>query len=79
MAERQVNAVLQAAALTWPPACLPALRKWALALARGPLVKALLRRLAFDAVVCTQTLAVEKVCARESAEAILERIFRQDG
>ena len=36
MAERQVNALLHAAARTWPPGTLPALRSWALALARHP-------------------------------------------
>ena len=75
MAERQVNALLHAAARTWPPGTLPALRSWALALARGPVLTALLHRFAFDAIVCTKTLEVERICASESVEAILERIF----
>ena len=75
--ERQANAVLAAAARSWPANALPALRAWGLEVARGPLVSQLLRRLEFEAVVCTRTLAVETL--RDGGgthEQILARIFQ---
>ena len=69
------TAILAIAALTWPAAAMPALHSWAHGLARGPLASALMRRLEFEAVVCTRTLEVELICARCSPQLVLERLF----
>ena len=67
----------QATAVGGSQAALPHLQSWALKQARGPIVQRVLRLLAFEAVVCTQTLAVEPVCTSRTSEAILKQLFME--
>ena len=73
---RQVQILVQGAAHSFPPGVLPRVLEWTVEHARGPVVRQVLRRMGFAAVVCTKSLAVERICSHESNAAILERLLR---
>ena len=77
MCERQVQTLVSATVARWPVSRLPMLRSWALE-ATAPMAQELLRTLGFEAIVCTQTLRVERICTERTAEAILETLFAED-
>ena len=73
---RQVQILVQGAAHSFERSLLPRVLEWTMEHARGPVVRGVLRRMGFAAVVCTKSLAVERICTSESDAAILERLLR---
>ena len=73
MCHRQVELLVTATRQHFSVAALPRLHAWVLEQARGPIVWRLLRTLEFGALVCTQTLAVERVCSKLSDGEILKQ------
>ena len=73
MCERQVQLLVTATRRHFSAAALPRVSAWALEQARGPVARRLLGLLEFGALVCTRTLAVERVCSRLSDREILKQ------